>query len=61
MRFRKHPPKGAERNRTGKKHREPKSDLRPSEHRLSEGASRHPFMDKQNEGMKDPAVKGDPV
>ena len=39
------------------KHREPKSDFFPSEHRLSEGASWRPFMDKQNEGIKDPEVK----
>ena len=39
------------------KHREPKSDLFPSEQRLSEGASWRPFKDKQNEGIKDPKVK----
>ena len=33
------------------------SDLFPSEQRLSEGASWRPFMDKQNEGIKDPEVK----
>ena len=34
-----------------------KSEFTPFEQWLSEGASWRPFMDKQNEGIKDPEVK----